>query len=174
MLAAMTNAGRGARLAVELGTLAGYSALWIVRGLAPGGRLFTVEPEPAHADFAEREFQHAGVADRIEILRTTGLEAIDAIAHRFGPLSIDFFFVDAVKTEYPEYFRRARDLIAPAGIFAADNALGTNDWWIDSPPGSNPSRDAVDALNRMLAADSAFISTCITNGSGLLVGWRRP
>lgn len=172
LLASMTNAGQGARAALELGTLAGYSTLWIARGLAPGGRLITVEPNPKHADFAQREFDRAGVADRVEIRRSGGLDVLRALTRELGPESLDFIFVDAIKTEYPDYFRLARPLMAPGAVFAADNALGSNSWWMDEPPGSGPERDAVDRFNRMVAEDDGLISTCVLNGSGLTVAWR--
>ena len=66
ILTSMTGGGSGARLAVEVGTLAGYSGIWIARGLAPNGKLYTVEPEKLHADFAQEQFKIAGVADRVE------------------------------------------------------------------------------------------------------------
>ncbi|MBL0922362.1 MAG: class I SAM-dependent methyltransferase, partial [Phycisphaerales bacterium] len=68
-LCAMTNGGRGAALALELGTLAGYSAIWISRGLRrdPPGRLITLEPETTHADFAERALAEAGAAGRVQV-----------------------------------------------------------------------------------------------------------
>ncbi len=173
MLASMTNGGRGARAALELGTLAGYSAIWIARGLAPEGRLITVEPEGRHADFAQREFDRAGLSERIEIRRAKGLEVLEGLLKESGPASFDLIFVDAIKSEYPDYFGLARRLIAPGGVVAFDNALGTNDWWIDAHPGTNANRDSVDRLNRMIAADEAFVSTCVMNGSGLTVAWRR-
>jgi predicted O-methyltransferase YrrM len=173
MLASMTNAGRGARAALELGTLAGYSALWIAAGLAPGGKLVTVEPAAKHADFAQREFERAGVQDRIEIRRTDGLSALGALLKDCGESSIDFIFIDAVKTEYPEYFRLARPLLAPGGIIAFDNALGSSEWWIDQDPGVHAGRDAVDRLNRLVAADAGLVSTCLMNGSGVTVAQRR-
>lgn len=174
MLASMTNAGRGARAALELGTLGGYSALWIAGGLAPGGRLITVEPAAAHAGFAEREFERAGMQDRIEIRRTDGLSALAALLKERGGSSFDFVFVDAVKTEYPEYFRLARPLLAPGSVIAFDNALGSSEWWIDQAPGAHAGRDAVDRLNRTIAADAGFVSTCLMNGSGVTVAYRRP
>jgi predicted O-methyltransferase YrrM len=54
-------------LAIEVGTLGGFSGIWIARGLAPNGRLITIEPEPKHAAFARRQFEPAGVADRVEL-----------------------------------------------------------------------------------------------------------
>src|SRR5437868_4104056 len=64
ILASMTNGGKGARRIIEVGTLAGYSGIWLARGLEakPGARLFTIEPNPVHADFAEAEFRTAGLA----------------------------------------------------------------------------------------------------------------
>ncbi len=95
-----------------------------------------------------------GWGGRVEVRRTTGIEALATLARERSPESLDFIFIDAVKTEYPEYFRLARPLIAPGGVIAFDNALGSNEWWIDAPAGSNASRDALDRLNRMVAADA--------------------
>ena len=67
MLTMLTSMTRG-RLAIEVGTLAGYSGVWIARGLSDGGRLITIELDPAHAAFAARQFEKAGVADRVEFL----------------------------------------------------------------------------------------------------------
>ncbi|MEX2218180.1 MAG: O-methyltransferase [Phycisphaerales bacterium] len=171
MLASMTNAGRGASLILELGTLAGYSGIWLARALAPGGKLVTIELEPAHADFAQREFTVAGLAGRVELVRGAALEVLPALAARFGDASVDVAFIDAVKTEYPDYFRLLRPLIKPGGLFIADNALGSN-WTMDQPPGSSPERDAVDRMNRMVAADRDFEAACIMNRQGLVVARR--
>ena len=80
LLTAMTGGGRGARLALEVGTLAGYSGIWIARGMAPGGRLITVESEPSHADFAEREFRAAGVSGSVEIRRGAAMRVLPSLA----------------------------------------------------------------------------------------------
>jgi predicted O-methyltransferase YrrM len=168
LLAGLTNGGRGPRLALELGALAGYSAIWLARALAPGGKLITVELEPRHADFAEQEFRAAGIADRIELIRAPALEALPAIARRLGPQSLDLVFVDAVKTEYAGYFRLTKPLLRPGALFLADNALGS-DWWIDDPPGSSANRDAVDRFNRLVAADADFETAAVTNRQGLLI-----
>lgn len=168
LLTSMTNEGRGAAMALELGTLAGYSAIWIARGLAPGGRLITVEPEPAHAAFAEAEFARAGVADRVEIRRTTGLEALRSLAREFGPERFDLVFLDAIKTEYVQYYALAKPLIRRGGLLVADNALGSGRWWIDAPPGESAERDAVDRFNRLVADDPDFIAACAPIREGIL------
>lgn len=171
LLVSMTNGGRGARLAVEIGTLAGFSGIWIARGLCPGGRLVTVEIEPAHADFAQSEFERAGVADRVDLRRTSGLEAIDQLVREKA--EIDFVFLDAVKTEYEAYFKKIAPLIVPGGLLAADNMLGSGSWWIDDAPGSDPSRDAADRFNRLLASDDRFEAACVPIREGVLIARRK-
>lgn len=177
LLASMTNQGRGARLILELGTLAGYSGLWLARGLAPAGRLITVEFEPRHADFARAEFAAAGLAGRVEIRLGAALEVIPRIAEDFragrlpGP-GFDVIFFDAVKTEYPEYLRVCKPLLAPGGLLLADNILGSS-FWIDDPPGSSPQRDAVDAFNRQVAADPDFEAAGVPIREGILIARRK-
>jgi caffeoyl-CoA O-methyltransferase len=156
----------GGKRALELGTLAGYSAIWIARGLDEGGRLTTVELDEGHAAFAEEALAQAGVGDRVDVVRGAALDALDDVE---GPL--DFVFIDAVKTEYPAYFAKVRDHIAPGGLFVADNVLGAGSWWIDSE--DNSSRAAVDELNRALAADPDFDAACVPLREGLLIARRK-
>lgn len=153
------------RLALELGTLAGYSGIWIARGLAPGGRLLTVEYDDRHADFAEAEFAAAGLGARTEVLRGAALDLLPGIAERLGPESVDFVFLDAVKSEYPDYFLAIRPLIAPGGLLVADNVLGTGAGWIDEGYGTDP-------FNRLVAADPDFESTITPHREGLLIARR--
>ena len=159
----------GARLAVEVGTLGGYSGIWIARGLAPGGRLITVESDPKHAEFARRELEDAGVADRVEIRVGTGLVELANLARQLGPGSIDLVFLDAIKSEYPGYFEAIRAAIRPGGLLVADNALGSGSWWIDESPGSSPDRDGADRLNRILANDPGFESVAVPMREGILI-----
>lgn len=171
LLTSMCGGGRGAALALELGTLAGYSGIWIARGLAPGGRLITVEPEPRHADFAAREFVRAGVAGRVEIRRGRALDVLPALAAELGPRSLDLAFLDAVKTEYRAYWKAIRPLLKPGALLIADNALGSS-FWIDDPPGSSPERDAIDEFNREAAGDPGFVTACIPIRQGVLIARR--
>lgn len=170
LLELLTSTTRG-RLAVEVGTLAGYSAIWIARGLAADGRLVTIEPEPKHADFAEAQLARAGVGDRVTVRRGLGLDVLAALGEELEPGSVDVLFFDAVKKEYPDYFRLGRDLVAPGGLLIADNVLGTDAWWIDDE--GHDSREAVDALNRALAADPDFNAVALPIREGVLVARRR-
>lgn len=158
------------RLAVELGTLGGYSGTWIARGLAPDGRLVTVEAEPHHAAVAEEQFARAGLADRVEVRRGRALEVLAELAGEVPPGSVDVAFVDADKTEYPQYALGLRPLIASGGLFLADNVLGTGSAWIDNT--SNPGMAAVDEMNRMVAAWDDFESVIVPLRQGLLISRR--
>ncbi|MCI0650877.1 MAG: O-methyltransferase [Planctomycetes bacterium] len=173
ILAGLAGAGGREHLALELGTLGGYSAIWIARGLGPRGRLITVEPEERHAAFAERAFADAGVAKRVVIWRTTGLAAITRIAAEMGQACLDFVFIDAEKTEYCEYFEGLRELIAPGGILTADNVLGSSSWSITDAAGSSAARDAVDSFNRRVVADPLFEASVAPLGHGVLIARRK-
>lgn len=162
----------GARRALELGTLAGYSAIWIARGLSPGGRLITLEPDDNHADFAEQMFREANLADCVEIRRAAALDAIPTLREEFGEESFDLIFLDAIKTEYSDYFDAARTLIRPGGLLIADNALGGGDWWIDDPAGSHESRDAIERFNRQVADDPDFEAACVPIREGVMIARR--
>lgn len=150
------------RLALELGTLGGYSGIWIARGLSQGGRLVTVEYDDSHADFAEAEFAQAGLGDRVEIVRGAALEVLPGLADRLGPESVDFAFIDAVKSEYVDYFNAVRDLIAPGGLLVADNVYATGRGWIDEGYGT-------DDFNRAVASDPEFEATATPMREGILI-----
>jgi len=166
MLTSMTRA----RLALELGTLGGYSGIWIARGLAQGGRLVTIEREPNHAAFAQRQFERAAVADRVEIRVGAALEVLPRLADELGPGSVDVVFIDAIKTEYCEYWEKVRPLVAVGGVVLADNVLGTGSEWIDQQ--DQPQPRAVNRFNRLVAGDDAFEVVVVPLRQGVLFARR--
>lgn len=153
------------RIAIELGTLGGYSGIWIARGLAPTGRLLTVEYDDRHADFAEAEFARAGLADKVEVRRGAALDVLPGIAEELGPGSVDFVFIDAVKSEYSDYFRLVKPLMASGALLVADNVYGTGAGWIDEGHGT-------DEFNRLVAGDPDFLATATPMRTGVLVAKR--
>jgi len=175
LLTSMANGGAGARLAVEVGALAGYSAIWIARGLGKGGKLITIEADPRHAAFARRAFEEAGVADQVKLIEGKGLEELPKLAERFGERSIDLLFLDAIKIEYERYLDAIRRALKPGALVIADNALGGSSWWV--PDGTleegdeehRASLEAMDAFNRRLASDPSFETTLIPMREGVLV-----
>lgn len=164
LLMILTMLTRG-RLAIEVGTLGGYSGIWITRGLKPGGRLITIENDPTHADFAERQFDEAGLAERVEIRRGAGLDVLPRLVDELDPGSVDVLFLDAVKSEYTEYFRVARSLVPVGGLVIADNVYGTSAGWIDEGHGT-------DEFNRHIADDPDFEAVAIPIREGVLIGRR--
>lgn len=153
------------RLAVEVGTLAGYSAIWIARGLPDTGKVITIEYEDRHADFAEAEIAAAGLSSKIEVVRGPGLDVIPSLAGRVGLGGVDFAFIDAVKDEYIGYFDELKPLLAVGALVVADNVYGTGQGWIDEGYGT-------DSFNRHVAADHDFVATITPMRAGLLIARR--
>jgi len=169
LLMILTSMTRG-QLAIELGTLGGYSGIWIARGLKPDGRLITIERELAHADFAKVQFERAGVADRVAIRRGAALEVLPKLAEELGPDSVDVVFIDAVKVEYTQYWRIVRPLIVPGGLVLVDNVLGGGTWTIDNE--DDPQRQVVDTFSRLVSEDPQFEAVVVPLRQGVLVGRR--
>lgn len=153
------------KLALELGTLGGYSGIWIARGLAPDGRLITIEYETEHANFAEAEFEQAGVGDKVEIIRGAALDVLPDLAERLGEASVDFAFIDAIKSEYVDYYRLIKPMMKPGSLFVADNVYATGAGWIDEGYGT-------DEFNRMIADDPDFEAVATPMREGVLIARR--
>jgi caffeoyl-CoA O-methyltransferase len=171
LLAMMACRGQGARGAIiEVGTLAGYSGIWLARGLPPHGKLTTLELDPKHAAFAQSEFQRAGVGGQVSIITGAALDVLPRLAREMGAASIDLAFIDAVKTEYLRYFEVLKPMIRPGGLLVADNTLGSGNWWIDCE--SDPTRTAVDAFNRAVATDPDFVASCVPIREGVVIARR--
>lgn len=114
---------RGARAILEIGTLGGYSTIWLARALPEGGRLVTLEADPKHADVARTNLARAGLAAVVVELRLgKGLDILPQLAaENRGPF--DFVFIDADKVSTPDYFRWALKLTRPGSLIIADNVV---------------------------------------------------
>jgi predicted O-methyltransferase YrrM len=112
----------GARSILELGTLGGYSTLWMARALAPGGRLVTLEADPAHAEVACANLASAGVADRVEIRLGPALETLPHLQAE-GKAPFDLVFIDADKVGYADYLSWAHRLSRIGSLIVADNVI---------------------------------------------------
>jgi predicted O-methyltransferase YrrM len=109
---------RGAERILEIGTLGGYSTLWLVRALPPGGRLVTLEADPHHAEVARANLERAGVADAVELVTGPALETLPGVA---GPF--DLIFIDADKQSSADYLEWALRLARPGTLIVADNVV---------------------------------------------------
>jgi caffeoyl-CoA O-methyltransferase len=155
----------GARLAVEIGTLGGYSGIWIARGLAPGGHLLTLEVNERHAAVARDAFERAGVADRVDVLLGDAHETLGRIAAR-GPF--DFCFIDGEKTGYPAYLDWALAHVRVGGVIAAHNAFKQGA--LLDPAARDADVLAVRATNERFAKDPRLIATIFPAGDGTVIG----
>ncbi|HWI71942.1 MAG TPA: O-methyltransferase [Baekduia sp.] len=110
---------QGARTILELGTLAGYSTIWLARAVpADGGRVVTLEADPDHAAVARENLERAGVADRVEVVVGDALNTLPTLG---GPF--DVVFLDADKQRNPEYLEHALRLTRPGSLIVADNVV---------------------------------------------------
>jgi predicted O-methyltransferase YrrM len=112
----------GARAILEIGTLAGYSAIWMARALRPGGRLITLEADQKHADLARANIANAGLRDVVDIRVGKALEALPIVAAG-GSRSFDLIFIDADKANTPAYFTWALKLARVGGLIIVDNVV---------------------------------------------------
>jgi len=140
----------GARRILEVGTLGGYSAIWLARSLPTGGRLVTLELERRHAEVAARNLERAGLADRTEIIVGPALETLPELAERTRE-PFDLVFLDADKVNYPNYFRQIMRMVRSGSLVLADNVIRAGRV-LDPKPG-DPSAAAARDFNAMLATD---------------------
>ncbi|HMT11943.1 MAG TPA: O-methyltransferase, partial [Ignavibacteria bacterium] len=109
----------GARNILEIGTLTGYSTIWMARALPPEGKITTLELTKAHADEALSNFKKAGLESRIELVLGKAIESLDTLAGR----SFDVVFIDADKENCVNYFNKVISLVRPGGMIITDNTL---------------------------------------------------
>ncbi|HSV02248.1 MAG TPA: O-methyltransferase [Phenylobacterium sp.] len=151
----------GARRILEIGTLAGYSAIWMARALPPDGQLVTLEYEPKHAEVARRNIARAGLAERIEIRVGAALESLP---HVRGPF--DLVFIDADKPSNPDYFEWALKLSRPGGLIVVDNVVRGGG--VANPKGDASAR-GTRRMFEIIAAEPRVTATAVqTVGSK---GW---
>jgi caffeoyl-CoA O-methyltransferase len=157
----------GVKRAVEIGTLAGYSAVSIVRGLLPGGLLTSIEFDPHHADVAAETFRRAGCSDRVRLLRGPALEILPTLSGE-GPF--DFCFIDADKESYDKYLDWASRHLRPGGVVVGDNAFLFGDLKEPLGPKSSAAARAMHAFHRRLATSGEFRATVLPTGEGMAIG----
>lgn len=159
----------GVRLAVEIGTLGGYSAVAIVRGMGPEGVLHTIEIDTRHAAVAAETFQRAGVSKQICQWLGPALDVLPGLGEK-GPF--DFCFMDAVKGEYPAYLDWAATHLRTGGIVVADNVFLFGELPRALGPSPPPEVRAMDAFHQRLAHSGEFRATVLPTGEGLTLAVR--
>ena len=142
LLAMMTHASR----VLEIGTLAGYSTINLARGVGPGGRVVTLEFAPKHAEVAQKNFERAGVADRVEVIVGAALDTLPTLADRGEPF--DLIFIDADKENNVAYVEWAMKLGAPGSVIVVDN-IGRMGRVLDPVDDDHQARAVRDMLEMM-------------------------
>ena len=153
----------GARNVLEIGSLAGYSGVWLARALPPEGRLTTIEKDPRHAELARQAYEEAGVAEQVRLLEGDARAILPTLTPGF-----DVVFVDADKEPLADYFEWSVRLLRPGGLLLCDNAFlhGT----VVDPEERSPATEGVRAFNRLAARDSRVISAVIPLRDGIVIG----
>ncbi|HEV7404200.1 MAG TPA: O-methyltransferase [Chthoniobacteraceae bacterium] len=148
----------GARRILELGTLGGYSTLWLAGGLPADGRLVTIEFEEKHAAVARANLARAGLEKIVDLHVGAALDVLPRIAAH-DPAPFDFIFIDANKEDYPEYFTWALRLSRKGTVIIADNVVRQGG--VLDPEHTDPRVQAVRRLYDLLAAEPRVTATAI-------------
>jgi predicted O-methyltransferase YrrM len=148
----------GAKNILEIGTLGGYSTIWLARGLAAGGRLVTLEVEPKHAEVARANFARAGLEGVVELRLGPALETLPKLAAE-GRGPFDLVFIDADKPNNPEYFAWALRLARRGSLIIVDNVVRGGA--VINAESVDPSVQGVRRLNELLAAEPRVSATAI-------------
>ena len=148
----------GARAILEMGSLGGYSTIWLARGLAGGGKLITLEADPRHAEVAQANIACAGFADKVELRLGKALDTLPQLAAEgLGPF--DLIFIDADKGNYPGYLEWAVKLSRPGTVIIGDNVVRDGD--VIDATNTDPSVQGVRRMNEIIAADPRLTATAI-------------
>ena len=153
----------GAKRVLELGTLGGYSTIWMARALQPGGRVITLELDPHHAEIARGNFAHAGVSDRIDLRVGPAADQLRAmIADHVAPF--DLIFIDADKSGYPTYLELTLKLSRPGTVIFADNVV--RDGKVIESENTDPNIQGVRRFTELVAAEPRLAATVLQTVGG--------
>jgi predicted O-methyltransferase YrrM len=149
---------QGARTILEIGTLGGYSTIWLARALPAGGRLLTLEIDPKHAEVARTNLARADLAGVVEVRLGPALETLPELAAE-GWAPFDLVFIDADKPRLPDYFAWALDLCRPGSLIVADNVVRKGA--VVDASSDDPNVVAVRRLHQLIAADPRVSATTL-------------
>jgi predicted O-methyltransferase YrrM len=148
----------GARSILEMGSLGGYSTIWLARALPADGRLITLEADPRHAEVARANIVRAGLASKVELRLGKALDTLPEIAAEgLGPF--DFIFIDADKGNYPGYLEWAVKLSRPGTVIIGDNVVRDGD--VIDANNTDPAVQGVRRMNEIIAAHPRLTATAI-------------
>jgi len=147
---------QGARNILEIGTLGGYSTIWLARALPAGGRLITLEASSKHAEVARANLARAGLAEIVDVRLGKALDTLPQIADK-GPF--DLIFIDADKSGYPDYLPWALQLSRPGSLIIADNVVRKGG--VADAANPDPNVQGVRRFSELLAGEPRIESTVL-------------
>jgi O-methyltransferase len=160
-----------ARLAVEVGTFTGYSALCIAEALPADGKLIACDVSPEWTAIGRRYWAEAGIADRIELRLGPAMTTLDALLGEGLAGRVDFAFIDADKVSYDCYYERCLTLLRPGGLVLLDNVLWNGA--VADARRQDPDTVALRAINRKLQADERIDVALLPVGDGVTIARKR-
>lgn len=155
----------GAKTILEIGTLGGYSAIWMAEALPTDGKLLTIEQNPLHCTAARANISAANLTEVVEVIEGEGLPLLEAMIQK-GTALFDFIFLDADKSNYPHYLEPIIQLTRPGGLIVIDNLVRRGK--VLSPGANDRQTQAVALLNQMIANDQRLESVILPT----LVGYK--
>ncbi|MFD7839825.1 O-methyltransferase [Streptomyces sp. NPDC059761] len=147
---------RGARTILEIGTLGGYSTIWLARALPAGGRLVTLEVDPRCADVAAANVARAGLSDVVDIRRG---RAVDLLPELTDLAPFDLVFIDADKPSNPDYLKWALELTRPGSVIIGDNVV--RDGAVVDPDSADPRVQGVRRFTELIAEHPGLTATAL-------------
>jgi predicted O-methyltransferase YrrM len=149
-----------ARRILEIGTLGGYSTIWMARALPPDGRIVSLEFNPKHADVARANLENAGLLDRVELRVGRALDSLPMVESS-GDGPFDLIFVDADKASNPQYLEWALKLARPGTVIVVDNVVRQGR--IIDAESTDPDIQGTRRFTEMLAAEPRLSATVLQN-----------
>ena len=153
----------GAHSILEIGALGGYSAIWMARALAPGGRLISLEVSPRHAEVARANIARAGLADVVEVRLGPALTSLPQL-HTEGAGPFDLVFIDADKASTPDYLTWALRLTKPGSLIIIDNVVRSGK--VSDPESDDADVQGIRRALAMLAEEPRLTATAFQTVGG--------
>jgi predicted O-methyltransferase YrrM len=156
-----------AKKVLEIGSLFGYSTVWMARALPPGGKVISLEMNPLHVKVTRMNAERAGLSEKVDVRQG---KALDLLKTLDADAPFDLAFLDAVKDEYVDYVDHALRLVRPGGLIIGDNASAHGDVWKTPPSENGDTIRAMRAFNKRMATDPRLTSVLVPISDGMAIG----
>ncbi|NET32330.1 MAG: SAM-dependent methyltransferase [Cyanothece sp. SIO1E1] len=161
----------GATKALEIGVFTGYSSLCVALALPPAGKLVACDVSQESTAIAQRYWQAAGVADKVDLRLAPALETLEQLLAQGQADSFDFVFIDADKGNYSHYYERSLQLVRPGGLIAIDNVLWSGR--VADASDQAASTQSIRAFNQKLHQDQRIFLSLVPIADGLTLAYKK-